>query len=186
MNAIDIVFIVALALCVVLGIFKGVIKQALTILGIFTVATLTATVAPYVQGWFANLIADENTRSVIAMIIAALLLAVVYALVALLVTKLLKKLKIIGVLDRILGGVLGFAVTYMLFAVVFALFNDTGEGFMPLLKGAVGGAFKESWVANHIYANNFFGRWVVVGIAQKLLDSLTPAALATSALSFLR
>lgn len=184
MNWVDVIFLVALGLCVVIGIFKGIIKQVLTILGIFVVATLTATVAPLVQGWFAGVIDNENTRSLIAMVIAALILSTVYGLAAWLVNKLLKRVKIIKVLNRVLGGVMGLLVVYLLFAVIFALFKDTGENFMPLLKKAMGNGFNESWVGNHLYRLNFFGRWIVVGIAQRLLDSVTPAALTSAQSTF--
>ncbi len=173
MNVIDIIFLITMVLCVVVGIFKGLVRQILTILGIITVASLTATFAPYVQGWFANVIASEGTRNVIAMIVAALLIAVVYALVAILVTRILRKIKIFKLLDKLLGGVLGFVVVYLVFAVIFALFNDTGAEFMSLLKKVAGKSFAESWVGNHIYANNFFGRWIIVDIAQKLLNSVS-------------
>lgn len=175
MNAVDIVFLVAMALCVVLGFFKGIIRQVLTIIGIFLVATLTATVAPYVQSWFAGVIESEGTRSVIAMIVAALLLSVGYGVVAIILTKILRKLKVVGILDRILGCFMGVVVVYLVFAVVFALFKDTGDGFMPLLKKSMGTAFEESWVGNHVYFNNFFGDWIIVDIAQKLINSITPA-----------
>ncbi len=176
MNTIDIIFLVAMAICVVIGFFKGIIKQVLTIVGIILVSTLTATVAPLVQEWFVGVIENDGTRSVIAMVVAALLLTVAYGIVALILTKILRKLKVIGVLDRILGGILGFAEVYLLFAVLFALFNDTGEEFMPLLKKAMGQSFSDSWVGSHIYANNFFGHWIIVDIAQKLLDSVAPVA----------
>ena len=65
-----------------------------------------------------------------------------------------------------LGGLLGFAVVYLIFAVIFALFNETGEQFMPRLKALVGDSFVSSWVGQHIYANNFFGRWIIVDIAK--------------------
>lgn len=172
MNIIDIIFLILLAGLVVLGVFKGIIKQGLVILGIFVVATLTATVAPYVQSWFAGVIENEGTRSVIAMIVAALILTVGYAILAIIVRKVLTKITIVGVLDKILGGVLGLVVVYMLFAVVFALFKDTGEDFMPLLKKFAGDAFNGSWVGENIYRNNFFGKWIIVDIAEKLLNSI--------------
>lgn len=178
MNVVDIIFLIMMALCVVLGVFKGLIRQLFTIGGIIVVATLTATLAPWVQSWFVNVIENEGTRSLIAMIAAALILAVGYAIVAIILTRILRKFKIIGVLDKVLGGVLGFAVVYLLFAVLFALIKDTPPAFLSWLKGLVGEGFMTSWVGNHIYANNFFGHWIIVDIAQKLIDSLTPASTA--------
>lgn len=176
MNIIDIIFLVLLAGLVILGVFKGIIKQILVILGIFAVSTLTAVVAPYVQGWFAGVIENEGTRSVVAMIVAAIILTVAYTILAIIVRKLLTKITVVGVLDRILGGVLGFVIVYMIFAVVFALFVETSEDFLPLLKSLIGDKFSNSWVGGNIYKNNFFGTWVIKGIAEKLLQSIGAGA----------
>lgn len=176
MNFIDIIFLIIMAACVVTGAFKGIITQAFTIIGIIVVATLTATVAPYVQNWLANAIPNENLRNVLSMVLAAVIIAAVYGVVAVLLKRVLKKVEVIGVLDHVLGAVMGFVVVYLGFAVIFALFNETAETFMPGLKKLVGDKFAGSWVGQHLYANNFFGRWIIVGIAQKLMQSITPAA----------
>ena len=176
MNILDYIVLILAAGCVVFGVFKGIIKQVLTIIGIIFVATLTATVAPYVQSWFANTSLDENSRTVVAMIATVVLLAAVYAVAAVLLQKLFKKHDIVKIVDSLLGAVLGFAVVYLTFAVIFALFNNTPDDFMPLLKSWAGSTFRDSWMAQHIYRKNPFGNWVVVDIAQKLLDKLNPPA----------
>ena len=172
MNVLDYIYLALVAVVFIVGIFKGLIRQILTIVGVILVATLTATVEPYVQSWLINTSMDDGTRNVVAMIATVILLTVAYALLALLITKLLRKIKIIGLLDRILGGVLGLAVVYLVFAVIFALFNGTSDEFMPLLKSVAGEAFKTSWIGEHIYKNNFFGDWIINGIAGKLLEGL--------------
>lgn len=175
MNVLDYIVMALAVIFVVVGVFKGLFRQILTIVGIIVVATLTATVSPYVQSWLVETPIPENARALVAIIASVILIAVVYGVVALLITKLLKRFKIMKALNYVLGGVLGLAVVYFFFAVVFALFNSTGEEFMPLLKLWVGDAFRDSWIANNIYANNPFGNWVVVDIAQSLLQKLIPA-----------
>lgn len=176
MNILDYIVLLLIGAGLLIGIFKGIIKQALTIVGIFVVATLTATVAPYVQSWIVRTPVPENSQTVVAMIATVLLLSGAYALLAALVQKLLHKITIVKVLDRVLGGVLGFVAVYLAFAVIFALFNSTGEDFIPILKSWIGDYFRDSWMAQHVFANNPFGNWIVVDIAQKLLQKLTPAA----------
>ena len=90
MNTIDIIFLIFLAISVLAGFFKGLIRQILTILGIITVATLTATIAPYVQSWFVNVIENDKTRNLISFIVAAFLIALAYGVAALLISRLLK------------------------------------------------------------------------------------------------
>ena len=182
MNYIDYIIFAILAISLVVGFFKGLIKQLLMVGGIIVVALLTATVSPFVQNWLAGIIAAEGTRAAVAMFATVILLSVVYGLLAWLVGKLLKKITLIKALDKILGGVMGIAVVYLVFAVIFGLFTMTGEGFLPALKGWIGEPIQNSWFNAHIYNNNFFGKWVIEGIAQKLIDNLAPAEEAARAL----
>lgn len=175
MNILDYIILVLLVVCTAIGFFKGFIKQVLAIVGVFVVVTLTATVSPYVQNWLANVITNENTCAVLAMIGAALLITVVYSMLALLVRRLLKNIAIVKALDRVLGGFIGLALVYLVFAVIFALLNSTSETFMAATKNLLGDTFNNSWFGTHIYANNFFGDWIIKGIAEKILNSLQPA-----------
>ncbi|MCH5156528.1 MAG: CvpA family protein [Clostridiales bacterium] len=174
MNILDYVIILIFVFGVIVGLFKGIIRQILTVIGIIVVATLTATVAPYVQNWLSNAIPDDNTRTIVAMIASVLLLVIAYSAFALLIQRILQKISIIKVVDRILGAVIGAAAVYLVFAVIVALFNSTGEDFMPIVKQWLGESFNTSWVATHVYANNFFGDWVIKDIAEKLLNYLQP------------
>ena len=176
MNVLDYIILALFAIGLIVGIFKGFIKQILTVVGIFVVVTLTATVTPFVQNWLVDLIESESTRAVVAMIASVILIAAVYALMALLIRHLLKKVKIIKVLDRLLGGLIGLVVVYMVFSVIFALITSTSDTFMMATKNLLGETFEESWFGTHIYANNFFGEWVIRDIAEKILNSLQPAA----------
>lgn len=176
MNVLDYIVILLFVVSTVNGIFKGFIKQALTIIGVFVVTMLTATVAPYVQSWFVSLIENENTRTLVAMIATVVLLIVAYTIVALILQRILKKVKIIGFLDKILGGLIGFGVMYFIFAVIYALVLDTGDSFMPAIKNWAGETFQTSWIGTHIYGNNFFGDWIIINVAEKILNSLQPTA----------
>ena len=175
MNVLDYIIIALAAVGLVVGIIKGFLKQVLAVVGVFVVATLTATVQPYVQNWFVNTSMGDGTRNLVAMIVTVLLIAVVYGLLAWLIGKALKKVKIVNVLDRILGAILGVGAVYLIFAVVVALFYNTSPEFLSSLKESLGEQFDNSWIVTHIYAGNFFGDWVINGIAQKLLESLQPA-----------
>ena len=176
MNVLDYIVIILVVASTVNGIFKGFIKQTLTIVGVIVVAMLTGTVSPFVEGWLVNVINDVNTRMLVAMIATVVLLIVVYTILALIVRRLLKKVKIIGFLDKVLGGLIGFGVMYFVFAVIFALFLDTGDNFMPHIKSWIGDSFQNSWIGTHIYGNNFFGDWVIGKIAEVISSGLNPAA----------
>ena len=176
MNILDYVIIAIFAFSVLLGLFKGFIKQILTVIGVIVVATLTATVAPYVQNWLVDAIPDDNTRTIVAMIAAVLILIIAYSIFALLMQRIFQKIKIVKVVDKLLGALIGAVAVYLVFAVIIALFNSTSDTFMPIVKGWLGKSFNTSWVATHIYANNFFGDWVIKDIAAKLLRYLQSAS----------
>ena len=182
MNLIDYVIFAILVISMIVGFVKGFIKQLLTVGGIIVVALLTATVSPFVQNWLAAYIEAEGTRAAVAMFATVILLSAVYGLLAWLLGKFLKKIKLIKHLDRILGGVMGIAVVYLVFAVIFGLFTMTGEGFLPTLKGFLGEPIENSWFNAHVYSNNFFGKWVIEGIAEKLIQNFKPAEEAARAL----
>ena len=176
MNILDYVIIAIFAISAIIGFIKGFIKQMLTIVGVIVVATLTATVQPYVQSWLVNVIASDGTRAIVSMIAAAILLIVAYTILALIIRRLLKKVKIIKVVDKLLGGLIGLAVPYFIFAVVIALLVDTGENFLPTIKGWLNDSLQSSWIVTKVYANNFFGDWIINGIAEKLINNLQPTA----------
>ena len=177
MNFLDYVILAILAVSMVVGFLKGLLKQLLTVGGIIVVALLTAVVSPWVQSWFVDVIESEGTRSAVAMFATVILLAVAYGFVAWLISKLLKKIHLIKVLDKVLGGAMGIVVVYLVFAVVFALFTQTSEDFLPTLKGWLGESIETSWFGQNIYNGdaNFFGNWVINGIAEKLIQSFQPA-----------
>ena len=174
MNILDYIFIALAVVGLVVGLLKGFLKQVLAVVGVVVVATLTAVVEPHVQNWFVNTSMSDSTRNLVAMLVTVLLLAAVYGLLAYLIGKLLKKIKVIKILDRILGAVLGVAVVYLSFAVLLALLINTSETFLPSIKSLTSDYIENSWIVTHIYKNNFFGDWVINGIAKKLLDSLQP------------
>ena len=176
MNILDYVILAIFALGTVIGIFKGFLKQILTVVGVIVVATLTATVQPYVQSWLTKAIASENTRSVVSLIATVILLIVAYSLFALLIRRILRGVSILKLADRILGGLIGFAVVYFVFAVIVALFLQTSETFMPTIKGWLNDDFQGSWIVTKIYGKNFFGDWIIKDIAEKLINRLRPAA----------
>ena len=176
MNVLDYVILGVIAVCLIIGLVKGLLQQILALVSIFAIVTLTATVTPYVDSWLVKLIPADGTRSLVAMIASVILLAIVCGLIAGLIGKALKKVKVLKTLDRILGGVLGVAIAYMVFAVVFALLMDTGEEFMASIKGMVSDYLDGSWFVANIYKNNFFGDWVINGILEKVMQALQPAA----------
>ena len=62
----------------------------------------------------------------------------------------------------------------VIFAVIIGFLLGTSETFLPNIKKLAHDAFAESWVANNIYKNNFFGDWLVQLLGEKI-PSVLPA-----------
>ena len=176
MNVLDYIIIALAVAAMVWGLFKGFFKLILAALGVVVVSTLTATVEPYVQSWLIGTSMNDGVRNVVAMIVSVLLLSAAYGVIAFFLGKLLRKVKIISALDRILGALIGFAMVYLVFALVFSLFKITDVSFLSKLKeSTVGKQLNESWIGNHVYSKNFFGDWVIE-MAKQLLEKMKPSA----------
>ena len=79
------------------------------------------------------------------------------------------------VMMLVLGAVLAVGVVYLVFAVLCSLLLDTADDFLPRIKGLLQQSFRESWVMQNVYANNFFGNWLLGVLAEKI-PSIVPAA----------
>ena len=134
LNTLDYIILGLTAFFFILGIIKGFLKQLFSFLGMIIVFTCGSILTPYAQEWLSGVIPDESLRSVVAMVASYLVLFIVWALLTALIIKLLTKIKIIGFLNRVLGGLLGIATIYVICAVVFALVLSTNESFLPTIK----------------------------------------------------
>ncbi|MCM1194799.1 MAG: hypothetical protein NC332_02575 [Firmicutes bacterium] len=77
------------------------------------------------------------------------------------VKKPFKNIKLMKAIDKVLGMVLGVVISYAVVAVFVAFFNRTGEDFFPQLKEIVDEQLANSVIIKTVYANNFFGDWII-------------------------
>ena len=154
------------------GLFKGFLGQLFGVIGVVFVAVATANLYVFPVKWMETLIADSSTRQFVALIATGVVLFFVYKLITLLLTKLITKNKGLGVLNRIIGMLLGIFIVYGVMAIVVSLLFNTADSFMPLIKKLLSGAFEGSWIVNNVYKNNFFGDWVVQMIVTNLQNAI--------------
>ena len=76
MNALDWIFIAALAVGIVLGLIKGFLKPLFSILGLVVVTMGTSFLSPVVQGWMMTAKMSDSIRSLMAVIISAFILLI--------------------------------------------------------------------------------------------------------------
>ena len=175
MTLLDFIVIGLTIFLMIRGLFKGFLGQLFGVVGVVVVTTVTANLYALPMKWMENLIVDPGTRQAISLIATGAVVFLLYKLVTMLVTKLVTKSKGLGVLNRVVGMVLGVAVVYGVMAVVVSLLFNTADNFLPLIKKLLSGAFEGSWVVKNVYSNNFFGDWIVKMIVDTLQSSIAPA-----------
>lgn len=173
MQIIDYVIIGFLALGLVIGAIKGLLKQILALLGVVVIFTGTAYLGKFPQSWLSGVITNETVCTIVAFVATFVVISVVYGLLSFGLRKLFTSIKIIKVADKICGLVLGIVVVYAVFGVVIALLTKTGEAFLPRIKELLKDQLANSFFVNKIYANNFFGDWIL-NIIRNGLNSVLP------------
>ncbi len=174
-NTLDWIIVGVAGFLFVVGLIKGLLKQVFSFLGVVVVFTCGSMLTPYAQGWLEGVIPDASLRSMVAMIASYLVLFIAWALITGLIVKLLSKIKAVSFLDRLLGGVLGVATAYVIFAVVFALVLNTADGFLPNIKNLLNpliGGDSPSWFGANLFSaeNNKLGEWIIRAITEKLSE----------------
>lgn len=174
MNVLDWIFIAALAAGLVLGFIKGFLKPLFSVIGILVVTFGTSWLSPVVQGWMMGVEMSDTIRSVISIVIAAVILFVICGVVSFVLRKIITRGTTLNIVNRLIGGVLGVAIVYLVFAVVIA-FVSGPMGDVAGLREKFGDDVGNSWIASHIYANNFFGRLVVDKMAERMKEVIEKA-----------
>ncbi|MCM1042856.1 MAG: CvpA family protein [Corallococcus sp.] len=160
-NWVDYVIFGSAVIGLIVGIFKGFLKQLFDLAGIFVVSIGTAYLYKYPTEWLASVIESEGTRQIVALIATFVVLVIVYKLITMLIMRAFDKVKLFKALDRILGLVIGVGIVYVLFAVIVSLVLNTPEGFIQPVKDFLQEPLQNSWCVKNLYSNNVIGDWIV-------------------------
>ncbi len=169
MNALDWIFIAALAVGIVLGLIKGFLKPLFSILGLVVVTMGTSFLSPVVQGWMMTAKMSDSVRSLVAVIISALILLIACGLVFFILRKIITRKRSINIVNRLVGALLGVVIVYLVFAIIIAWISGP-MGEIAGLNEKFGEEVSNSWIATHIYVKNPFGKLVVDKMAEKMME----------------
>jgi membrane protein required for colicin V production len=117
MSTLDIVLLAVIALCGVLGLYWGFIRQVLAIAGLLAGVVLAGRYGGRVADWLSSFISNET----IAQLLGFLLVLIAVSAAASLIATLLRRfvgLLFLGWLDHLIGGVLGLLQGGLVAAVV--------------------------------------------------------------------
>ncbi len=156
MNALDIVICMIGGYCLIRGLFRGIIKEITSIVGVFIGFYVAYLYYPLVASWLSSLIANKSYLNIISffLIFIIILLAVGFVGVIL---KHLFKTAALGWADRILGGTFAMVKAVLIISVLLIALTAFLPENSPLMK--------HSRLAPHISSAS---EKLVAGISEKM------------------
>lgn len=112
MNTLDIALLIGGGIFVVLGIYWGLIRQVLAIVGLIVGVMMAGRYGPNVADWLSSFITDPDLAGIIGFAAVLLLVSALASLAASLL-RIFVGLLFLGWLDHLLGGLLGLLQAVM-------------------------------------------------------------------------
>lgn len=178
MQVLDYIILGGFAIGMIIGLVKGLWSQLFNFVGVFVVSIGTGYLYQYPMQWFSKWITDPTVLSIVALIATFIVLSIVYGIISHLLKKLFTSIKVLKVLDKLFGMLLGIGIAYSVFAIAISFIDNSTFNLIVMLKEKLGTQWTESWVINNIYANNFFGDWLLQLVASMFPQPEQPEALA--------
>ncbi|NNJ10052.1 CvpA family protein [Chloroflexales bacterium ZM16-3] len=108
MNGLDLTLLIGAGVFVLLGVYWGIIRQVLAIVGLVVGVGMAGRYGPAVADWLSSFITDPAVAGIIGFAAVLLLVSAVASLIAS-VLRIFVGLLFLGWMDHLLGGVLGLA-----------------------------------------------------------------------------
>ncbi len=106
MNNLDLTLLVGAGFFAVLGVYWGLIRQVLAIVGLIVGIALAGRLGPTVASWLSSFIAEPEIAGVVGFVAVLLFVSAITSLIASLL-RIFAGLLFLGWIDHLLGGVLG-------------------------------------------------------------------------------
>lgn len=141
MNALDILISVIVGFCLIRGIFRGIVKEITSIVGVFVGFYAAYTYYPVVASWFSGLITNKSYLNIFSFFITFTILLLAVGFVGVVLKYLLKAVAL-GWADRILGATFGFVKAVLIVSVLLVALTT----FLPQKSPVI----KDSLLAPHV------------------------------------
>ncbi|MCM1042684.1 MAG: CvpA family protein [Corallococcus sp.] len=165
MNIADWIFVVLIVLSAVIGILRGFWNQLFGLIALIASIGGTALLFNPLSSALSG-IPDEIIRSVVAVCVPFVLILIIVYVVKGILWKFIKRVKVLKILDRVLGLVLGAAIIYVGFAVLIPFVEtlqvntETAPDFVQQTVDMLKKLFQESTLLNTLYSNNPIGNLI--------------------------
>ena len=174
MLILDYIIIAVALVSFVLGLVKGFLTPVVNLAGFFVVLYAGGAFSSTLYPLISQVIPDENTCSIASAIASMLLVWFAYFLISRLIVKVITKSKVLGAVNRLIGGALGVVMVYLVVSIVTAFMQNENTLFASI-REQYGEAFNQSWVVQNIYKTNPIGEGLVNSAFQKLIELLENA-----------
>ncbi len=157
MNGFDIFVLIIVTMCIVSGLFRGLVREISGIIGLvagfYGAATYYPYLLPYVEGW----IAKHWLACLICFFVIFFVIVLLVGLFAFLIRKLLSII-FLGWVDRTFGLLFGFCKGVIISSVIYILLVSFIPGGGNLTKGAKTGPYliRISHVLVNFIPGNFY------------------------------
>jgi membrane protein required for colicin V production len=133
MNALDIIIVVILGYGLVWGIFRGMVKEVSSIIGVVGGFVLAYLYYGVVAGWLTGLVSNPAYRNILAFMILFCGVVIVVNVIAI-VLKYLLNLVFLGWFDRLGGAGFGLVKGVLIVSVLFMVLTAFLPKGAPLIK----------------------------------------------------
>jgi membrane protein required for colicin V production len=141
MNPFDILVIVILGYCLVRGLFRGLVKEVSSIIGVLSGFYAAYLYYPLVAKWLSRFISDISYRHILSFLIIFCCVLILVNVLGIII-KYLMNIAFLGWVDRVFGLVFGITKGILIVAVLLMILT----AFLP--KGAP--IIKDSHLAPHV------------------------------------
>lgn len=136
MNLLDYIVIVLVAYCLVRGIFRGLIKELSSIVGVLGGGYAAYTYHPIAARWVAPWMSQVGYANIVGFLLIFIGVCIVVAIAAT-VIKYLMKIVLLGWVDRIGGAVVGTAKGGLITLVILMMLTTFLPGNARLLRDSM-------------------------------------------------
>jgi len=141
MNLLDTVFAVILGYCLIRGVFRGLIKELSSIVGVMGGFYAAYSYYPHLAKYLANWVSNTGYQRIISFLMIFILVFLVVSFVGM-VIKYLMNITYLGWTDRVCGLIFGSLKGILILSVLLLVLTT----FLPKNAAIV----KQSWVAHHV------------------------------------
>ena len=124
LNILDIAIISIVAISGIIGVFRGLVRELMSLIGWIVSAWLAWRYASLLAPYFESVIQSTDVRKAAAFVTIFLVSLVLFALLSYLISKIMNKSALKG-MDRTLGMLFGFARGAIIIAVLLLLMQST-------------------------------------------------------------